>query len=336
MSRSGTAAAGEPAVAVEELIANLRLLPLLAGRIEISDITLVKPRIAVEIGPDGHTNWSPLVDTLARALQPNADHTDRVLSFSEIRINDGVIAIRDPARELSRNPGGRRAFARLAFDRQELRRHRPFRLARRNRRSEPRHGGFSEGARRPHVGSQVSPQRRSAQGRVRRHHELRAEPQGRRHARRRRRVAARGAALDRRHHPAGGRAGAVRAQGHCRGQWRNDCAVQPERRIRRQRRRGRGHLYDHRTPAAAGHARGREARSHPLCFDDPPGCGKHQGLGPQPHRRSTGSTGGTPICACPRPACASPMPSLAVPPLPRPCGPAGWWSRWANPNPSVA
>jgi AsmA protein len=97
----GDQAAGEPAVAVEELIANLRLLPLLAGRIEISDITLVKPRIAVEIGPDGHTNWSPLVDTLARALQPNADHTDRVLSFSEIRINDGVIAIRDPAHELT-------------------------------------------------------------------------------------------------------------------------------------------------------------------------------------------------------------------------------------------
>ncbi len=82
----GESAAGEPAVAVEQLIANLRLMPLLAGRIEISDITLIKPRIAVEVGPDGHTNWSPLVDTLARALQPDAGHAERVLSFSEIRI----------------------------------------------------------------------------------------------------------------------------------------------------------------------------------------------------------------------------------------------------------
>jgi AsmA protein len=97
----GESVAGEPAVAVEELIANLRLMPLLSGRIEISDITLNKPRIAVEVGPDGHTNWSPLVDTLARALQPNADHAERVLSFSEIRINDGVVAIRDPARGLT-------------------------------------------------------------------------------------------------------------------------------------------------------------------------------------------------------------------------------------------
>jgi AsmA protein len=96
----GESATG-PAVAVEELIANLRLMPLLSGRIQISDITLVKPHIAVEIAADGHTNWSPLVDTLARALQPNADHAERVLSFSEIRINDGVIAIRDPARELT-------------------------------------------------------------------------------------------------------------------------------------------------------------------------------------------------------------------------------------------
>jgi AsmA protein len=93
----GESAAGQPAVAVEELIANLRLMPLLMGRIEISDITLIKPRIALEIGPDGHTNWSPLIDTLARALQPDAHHDDRVLSFSEIRINDGVIAVRDPS-----------------------------------------------------------------------------------------------------------------------------------------------------------------------------------------------------------------------------------------------
>jgi AsmA protein len=98
--------AGEPAVAVEELIAHLRLLPLLVGRIEISDITLIKPRIAVEVDADGHTNWSPLIDTLAHALQPNAHRAERVLSFSEIRINDGVVAIRDPARGLTETLGG--------------------------------------------------------------------------------------------------------------------------------------------------------------------------------------------------------------------------------------
>jgi AsmA protein len=95
--------ASDPAFAVEQLTANLRLMPLLAGRIEIADISLVKPRIAVEVEPDGHTNWSALIDTLARALKPDAPRDERVLSFSEIRIEDGVIAIRNAGRNVEEN-----------------------------------------------------------------------------------------------------------------------------------------------------------------------------------------------------------------------------------------
>jgi AsmA protein len=96
----GEPVAGETAFAVEELTANLRLMPLLAGRIEIADVSLTKPRIAVTFEADGRTNWSPLIDILARALKPNARHDERVLSFSEIRINDGVVAVRNPARNV--------------------------------------------------------------------------------------------------------------------------------------------------------------------------------------------------------------------------------------------
>ena len=38
---------GEPAVAADELTARLRYFPLLAGRIEIADVTLVRPTINV-------------------------------------------------------------------------------------------------------------------------------------------------------------------------------------------------------------------------------------------------------------------------------------------------
>jgi AsmA protein len=96
----GEQVAGETAFAVDELTANLRLMPLLAGRIEIADIALTKPRISVTFGADGRTNWSPLIDILARALKPNARHDERVLSFSEIRINDGVVAVRNPGRNV--------------------------------------------------------------------------------------------------------------------------------------------------------------------------------------------------------------------------------------------
>jgi len=91
---------GDPAFAVEKLTADLRLMPLLAGRVEIADISLVKPRIAVEVEPGGRTNWSALIDTLARALKPDAPRDERVLSFSEIRIEGGVIAIRNTDRAI--------------------------------------------------------------------------------------------------------------------------------------------------------------------------------------------------------------------------------------------
>jgi AsmA protein len=96
----GETVAGEAALAAEQLNVNLRLMPLLTGRIEIADISLVKPHIAVTVDPDGHTNWSPLIDILARALKPNAARDERVLSFSEIGIKDGVMAVSVPDRDI--------------------------------------------------------------------------------------------------------------------------------------------------------------------------------------------------------------------------------------------
>jgi AsmA protein len=83
---------GEPAVVTDELTARLRYFPLLAGRIEIADVTLVRPTITVTFMPDGLSNWSGLIGSLARALAPNPG---RAASFSEIGINDGTIVVRD-------------------------------------------------------------------------------------------------------------------------------------------------------------------------------------------------------------------------------------------------
>jgi AsmA protein len=93
-------AADETTFLVEQLTVNLRPMPLLAGRIEIADILLTKPHIALTLYPDGRTNWSPLIDILARALKPDAKRDERVLSFSEIRIKDGVVAVRVPGRDV--------------------------------------------------------------------------------------------------------------------------------------------------------------------------------------------------------------------------------------------
>ena len=81
---------GEPAVVAEELTARLRYFPLLAGRVEIADVTLVRPTITVTFLPGGQSNWSGLIQSLARALEPNPDRT---ASFSEIGIHDGTVVV---------------------------------------------------------------------------------------------------------------------------------------------------------------------------------------------------------------------------------------------------
>ncbi len=84
----GDPAAGAPMVA-EQLVARLRFLPLLAGRIEVSDVALINPQITVAIDDQGRSNWSRLVDTLKQNF--SATRAERPMSFSEIRIVGGQI-----------------------------------------------------------------------------------------------------------------------------------------------------------------------------------------------------------------------------------------------------
>jgi len=83
---------GEPAVVADELTARLRYFPLLAGRIEIADVTLVRPTINVSFSATGQSNWSGLIESLAHALQPDPERT---ASFSEIGIQDGTVVVHD-------------------------------------------------------------------------------------------------------------------------------------------------------------------------------------------------------------------------------------------------
>jgi len=77
-------------VVAQEMTVRLRYFPLLAGRIEIADVTLVRPTITVRFSAQGESNWSGLVTSLARALEPNPGRT---ASFSEIGIHDGTVIV---------------------------------------------------------------------------------------------------------------------------------------------------------------------------------------------------------------------------------------------------
>jgi AsmA protein len=99
-SSPGGEEAGETALTAENLAVNLRLLPLLVRRVEIADISLVAPRVNVTVYADGRTNWSTLIDFLARALKPDAGGDEHGLSFSQIAISNGVVAFHVPDRDV--------------------------------------------------------------------------------------------------------------------------------------------------------------------------------------------------------------------------------------------
>ena len=83
----------DAALTAEQLIARLRVLPLLIGRVEIADVTLVAPVIRIDIFADGRSNWSPLIGKLAEGAAP-----PRTAAVSEIRIERGTLIFSDKAR----------------------------------------------------------------------------------------------------------------------------------------------------------------------------------------------------------------------------------------------
>src|SRR5579871_190105 len=91
-------AAADPALTVDVLTANLRLLPLLLQRFEIADVMMLRPRIRVVRDINGDSNWTPFIGTITRTMKPGADNQ---VSFSEIRIQDGKLSYEDPVRQIT-------------------------------------------------------------------------------------------------------------------------------------------------------------------------------------------------------------------------------------------
>jgi AsmA protein len=92
----------DPALRVDVLTANLRLLPLLLRRFEISDVMMLRPTIRVIRDGNGESNWTPFVETIAKTMKPGAENQ---VSFSEIRIQDGVLKYEDALNQASETLG---------------------------------------------------------------------------------------------------------------------------------------------------------------------------------------------------------------------------------------
>jgi AsmA protein len=92
----------DPALNVDVLTANLRLLPLLLQRFEIADVMMLRPHIHVVRNAGGESNWTPFIETIARNMKPGADNQ---VSFSEIRIQDGELSYEDATNHVSEQLG---------------------------------------------------------------------------------------------------------------------------------------------------------------------------------------------------------------------------------------
>ncbi len=92
----------DPALHVDVLTANLGLLPLLLRRYEIADVMMLRPTISVVRDGNGESNWTPFVDTIVKAMKPGAENQ---VSFSEIRIQDGVLKYEDAHNNTSETLG---------------------------------------------------------------------------------------------------------------------------------------------------------------------------------------------------------------------------------------
>jgi AsmA protein len=88
--------ANRPALIAERLTARLRFFPLLLGHVEIADVSLERPVIVIEMDANGSSNWSGLIESLARSQKP----TQRLTTFAEMRIDNGTVVLRDTAAKL--------------------------------------------------------------------------------------------------------------------------------------------------------------------------------------------------------------------------------------------
>ncbi len=256
----------KPVLAADRLTARLRFFPLFAGRIEIADVSLVRPHINVNFDRDGHSNWAALIDALARALGPKANRPVNATSFTEIRINDGTIAVQDPTRGINETfkdvelalawPSISKSFAatgRFVWHDEPV--DATITLA-----------DFAAALAGDRSGLKVrltgAPLKFAFEG----NWSTQPTLEDRRHARRRRALAARHVPLGRPQAAVGRRLRPLRAQGQDQRLERHDRAVHGQRRARRQRRRGRARLRHRRPADPAGHARRRRARPDALCL----------------------------------------------------------------------
>ena len=324
---------GAPALTAERVVARLRFFPFLTGRIEIADVSLVRPTIAITFNADRSSNWSGHIETLARNLQAKPGRDVRRSRKSGSRTAPSSCATR-PTRSSrrsrtwnSRSPGrrSRRASPPPAASPGTTSRSTPPSAS---PISSPRLQATGPGSR------SGSPARRSnshSTAIISHRPTLKMEGTLAADAT----SVARRAALGRASSPRRAAASAA-SRSRRKPTWSAATIGLSGVNVELDGNAGEGVLTFDGTADVARNAGGRGPRPDALRFDRPAADQRRARLGLANRSRSTASTASMSICACRPPASTSPMPSSGARRSPPTCAAAT--SRWrsANPRPSAA
>lgn len=86
-------------MAIEKLVVGAKLMPLLSGELEVTELTLEKPVIHLEIAKDAKPNWS-FAKEPESGKPADAAALDRI-GFSHLNINDGTVSYYDAGADKS-------------------------------------------------------------------------------------------------------------------------------------------------------------------------------------------------------------------------------------------
>ncbi|MCC2111476.1 MAG: AsmA family protein [Hyphomicrobiales bacterium] len=83
--------ADAPLIKTNYLKASIRLLPLLIGRVELAEFTMVSPEITLIVDENGRTNWSLDQGSVAKRLEKGAEDDGDAIDLGDIALGTFII-----------------------------------------------------------------------------------------------------------------------------------------------------------------------------------------------------------------------------------------------------
>ena len=88
---------GEPMLSIDKVRLGVKLMPLLARRVEVSTAELMRPRLKLQVDKTGRDNWSDIGNqqSAEEAAKSGGDTSSMSVAVSGLRLQDGMLSYSD-------------------------------------------------------------------------------------------------------------------------------------------------------------------------------------------------------------------------------------------------